>query len=383
MSKDSTQPLPLIQKSQIKAHLITTDFPPSHGGLQTYAWKIANHLSGISLVSAGLGHGIGMESSNLPVGVQGLYHLSRSRLGAALWSTWDMLRHPSLDLVRLHMQWNTALWPWLQGRLGFRSRYIVLIHGAEIIEPRASIRWLMKAILEDARVVVAGSQFTAAFLISQGIKPKRLEVINYGTDLPLPVSTSSQNLPKTQPIVRLVCLHRLVARKGTALLLRSLAAIQGLPWQLTLAGEGPERSTLEALARDLKLESRLTFLGKVSDLEKQHLFRDADLFILPSLAPNQNDHLEGLGLGLLDAQAHGLPVLGARTGGIPEALLEGQTGWLFEAGSQTSLVQVLTECLNNPDALKIRGQAGCDFIQKNFLWDNNFKAWSRLFAELA
>ncbi len=363
-------------------HFITTDFPPNLGGLETYAWEISQGLLEIDLVSAALN-----RVAPPPQIVQGpshgppryRWHRRRDRVGAGLWSAFDACILPRA--TRLHMQWSTALPSYLRRRVGFPGRYIVLAHGAEIVESNPWLRLTMKRILEAADAVVTGSHFTRNLLLEQGVRPRRLEIIAYGA--PPPPPETDRATPGQSNRLELLCVHRLVPRKGTALLFHSLATLLEMPWHLTVIGEGPERDSLMHLANQLGLECRVSFLGAVNEDEKKKCLGNSDLFILPSLSPQGNNHVEGLGLGLLEAQAFGVPVLAAKTGGIPEALVEGQTGWLFPPGSVSALAQALGNCLSNPQELIRRGRNGPTFIANHYDWGKNIREWKALLAALS
>lgn len=362
-------------------HFITTDFPPNLGGLETYAWEITQGLSEIDLVSAALGKGIGPpQTTQKRNEAQRRYrwHRRRDRLGAGLWSALDAFLSPAG--TRLHMQWSTAIPSYLRRRQGLPGRYIVLAHGAEIADRNPWMRLTMKRVFEAADAVVTGSQFTRNFLLQSGIRPRRLEVIAYGASPPPPPADRAK--PGQGTKLELICAHRLVPRKGTALLLQSLAALSTKSWHLSVIGDGSEKQNLMQMSNRLGLDANVSFLGSVSEADKKKRLSQSDLFLLPSLPPLDNNHVEGLGLGLLEAQGYGLPVLAANTGGIPEALVNGETGWLFQPGSLSALTQALTACLSQPQELAKRGGRGPTFIAEHYDWNKTMREWRGLLASL-
>lgn len=375
------------QIPQLPVHFLTTDFPPSHGGLEKYSAQLAANLEAICEVSAGLDS----ASPPLPLAakaepIRWHWHKGRSRLKAGLWSARDCLQSPRPHGARLHMQWNTALVSAIERRAGRLKRLYVCVHGAEIMQLNAGLSALLRFVLAQADAVVTGSHFTAGLLQELGFKTRQTVINPYGVEIPDRSVTPPKH--RHDDTLKLLCVHRLVVRKGTALLLEALSRHRGENWQLTLAGDGPETERLKSLCRELGLEKQVLFLGRIGDEEKSALYRQADLFILPSLAPVKNDHIEGLGLGLLEAQAHGLPVLAAQTGGIPEALKDGVTGWLFKPGSCDDLGASLGHLIksNHEDRAALRlkladmGKAGAAFVTDHFSWEQNFSRWRELFA---
>lgn len=371
-----------------QALFITTDYPPEIGGLQTYAYRIATGLPG-GLLSAVL---VGTDRARrvLPAPARGVAlatRRGRTRWKAFFWSLWSLpwlrLRYRAGFL--LHLQWTTALPSLILRKLVPGTRYLVLVHGAELIDPE---RWLVgrikRAVLANADAVVAGSLHTAEIVSQLGIRCRRLEVIPYGNPLegragPPP----GEGIPPVTPGPRLLCMHRLVARKGTALLLEALAGMKDRPWGLDLVGRGEEEASLRDLAVRLKLQDRVRFLPPVDEDMKLRLLRGSALFILPSLPPISNNHVEGLGLTLLEAQSQGLPVLAARTGGIPEAVREGHTGVLFRAGDADDLREKLAALLAAPERMREMGKAGPAWVRANFSWDRSLARLAELIAELA
>jgi phosphatidyl-myo-inositol dimannoside synthase len=356
----------------LRALLITTDYPPDVGGLQTYSYRIARELPGrrLAQVLAGSNHVRGA----LPppaAGVGLAWRRGRTRWRAFWWSLWSVpyFRYRWGMKLLLHMQWTTAIPSMILGRLG-GAHYVVLVHGAELIDPeRLLVGFLKRTILSRADAVVAGSEHTAEIVRQLGIRCRRLEIIPYGNPLEGETDRIRRlRTPNASSIPRLMCMHRLVARKGTAMLLDALAGMKQAPWTLDIIGRGEEEQALRARVAELGLTDRIRFLPPVDDAEKIRLLSEATVFILPSLPPVSNNHVEGLGLTLLEAQSLGLPVLAARTGGIPEAVKEGLTGVLFRAGDSHDLREKLTALLASPGQLQSMSLAGPEWVKTHFSW---------------
>jgi phosphatidylinositol alpha-1,6-mannosyltransferase len=285
----------------------------------------------------------------------------------------------------LHMQWTTAIPSMLLSRLLPGTRYLVLVHGAELVDPERWLVGLLKgAVLSRADAVVAGSRHTAEIVTQLGIRCRRLEVIPYGNPLEgAGEAPAGEGIPVVTPGPRLLCMHRLVPRKGTALLLDALAGLKDRRWSLDIVGRGEEEGRLMEQIILLKLQDRVRILPPVDEDMKLRLLRDASLFVLPSLPPILNNHVEGLGLTLLEAQSRGLPVLAARTGGIPEAVQEGRTGILFRAGDVKDLREKLAELLAAPEKLRAMGKEGPGWVASHFSWDASLERLAGLMKEIA
>jgi phosphatidylinositol alpha-1,6-mannosyltransferase len=370
----------------VRALLITTDYPPDVGGLQTYSYRIARELPGRLLAHVLAGSDHARQALPPPAAGVGLaWRKGRTRWRAFWWSLWSIpwFRFRFKTDFLLHMQWTTAIPSMLLGCLGTGTRYLVLVHGAELIDPeRFIVRLLKQAVLSRADAVVAGSRHTAEIVGQLGIKCRRLEVVPYGNPLEggPQVPALLRSMDVTGP--RLLCMHRLVPRKGTALLLEALGRLASVPWTLDIVGRGEEEAGLKARALGLGLGDRVRFRPPVDDAEKIRLLREATLFILPSLPPVENNHVEGLGLTLLEAQSLGLPVLAARTGGIPEAVLEGRTGILFRAGDREDLREKLASLLASPDQLQAMGANGPEWVRSHFSWKDGLARLAKIIGEI-
>jgi phosphatidylinositol alpha-1,6-mannosyltransferase len=122
------------------------------------------------------------------------------------------------------------------------------------------------------------------------------------------------------------------------------------PFELVVIGDGTNRAELEQLSRHLGLEVRVRFAGRVPDAEMARQFQAADLFVLtPGETPLS---FEGFGLVFLEANAAGTPVLAARTGGVGEAVADGESGFFVAAPTEDELCHSVTRFL--------RGEIRCD-----------------------
>jgi len=131
-------------------------------------------------------------------------------------------------------------------------------------------------------------------------------------------------------------LGRLVPIKGLSHL---IAAIKNKPWiTLIIAGDGPDRSAMEDIAKETV--ARVIFLGRVNPSKRADLLAACDAMVLPSV-PLQDGRHEGLPLAIIEAMAAGLPVAAARTGGIDELVIDGKTGLLFDPGNIKAITDIL------------------------------------------
>ncbi len=157
---------------------------------------------------------------------------------------------------------------------------------------------------------------------------------------------------------------RLVERKGIGNLLRAAAGSR-LPYRVALVGFGPEEARLRSLAAALGLAERVEFAGRVSDGELSRRYAEADVFVLPATIDARGD-TEGLGVVLLEALAHGLPVVATRRGGIPDIVLDGETGLLVEDGDAAALARAIERLLADPALARRLAERGAEHVRSEF-----------------
>lgn len=175
-------------------------------------------------------------------------------------------------------------------------------------------RWVYR---RADRVVVLSSAFRRLLVERHRIEPWKIDVIPPGVDLDRfspggPEDRRRLGVPEGTWLA--VTARRLVPRMGLDVLLRAWAATSAPRGLLAIAGDGPERLPLEALAQELGISGEVRFLGRVDDETLRAWYRAADVSVVPSLA------LEGFGLVVLEALACGTPVIVSDTGGLPEAV---------------------------------------------------------------
>jgi glycosyltransferase involved in cell wall biosynthesis len=168
---------------------------------------------------------------------------------------------------------------------------------------------------------------------------------------------------------------RLIALKGLEYLLRAAAALQpefpGL--RVEIAGAGPHGQKLEETAAQLGLAGRVEFLGWVDDIHS--VLPRWDVFVVPSLE-------EGFSIAALDAMAVGLPVIASSVGGIPELVVDGETGWLVPPADVETLVSRLRSLLLNPEQRLSMGAAAQARVRNHFNLATMTENFSRLYDEL-
>jgi phosphatidylinositol alpha-1,6-mannosyltransferase len=223
---------------------------------------------------------------------------------------------------------------------------------------------------------VANSRFTASLVEQAGVDRRRIHVIHPGCDAerfqPRPVDRALRDrLLGARAGGRVVLtVGNLVERKGHDMVIQALAQIISLIPDATylIVGEGPYRDDLDRLARATGVRDRVVFAGRVDADGLPDVYALSDVFVMPSRVRHAAGDVEGFGLVFLEANACGKPVIGGRTGGIPEAIVDGKTGFLVEPESVADIADRLKTLLTDREVATEMGRQGRARVTAHFSW---------------
>jgi phosphatidyl-myo-inositol dimannoside synthase len=172
-----------------------------------------------------------------------------------------------------------------------------------------------------------------------------------------------------RPVV--VCVSRLVPRKGQDTLLRAWPAVlsQVPGAALLIVSGGPYAKTLRQLAAQAGVSGSVTFTGSVPQAELPAHYAAGDVFAMPCRTRRGGLDVEGLGIVYLEASAAGLPVVGGNSGGAPDAILEGETGYVVDGRDVQALASRLTGLLKDPAGARAMGEKGRAWVERDWNWD--------------
>ena len=203
-----------------------------------------------------------------------------------------------------------------------------------------------------------------------------------------PGNLSSGNQLRTElgwtdrPVI--VCVSRLMARKGQDELIRALPKIhQTAPnASLVIVGDCLYRKDLERLVKKLGLESFVHLTGKVSQTELSKWYAAGDIFAMPCRTRMGGWDVEGLGIVFLEGSATGLPVIVGDSGGAVDAVIDSETGYLVDGTNTAEIADRIAYLFANPDVAKKMGEAGRNWVTQEWTWDQNFKKLDGLLSGL-
>jgi phosphatidyl-myo-inositol dimannoside synthase len=374
------------------------DFKPLLGGVANYGHELAVQFSKRARVHVLSRKLPGMEEfdQQLP------YKISRIRAPHSALLSFPLFARALRRLIRLHPPDAVFCPMWLPDGAACRWAlkgtaipYFVAAHGTEVFEDFTTVRNSVRTVLarrlkrrvfHDAKKVFPVSQYTRkAVLEEAGGKDTGVITVNNGVNSMIFKKTAGNSSVQARYRPRgeriLLTVTRLYPYKGVDRMLESLPAIsQAVPdVKYLIVGEGPDRQRLEDLTARLGLQAQVSFLGRLALSEIVELYNLADLFVM--LSREEPPDVEGFGLVFLEAAACGLPSVGGRSGGIPDAIEDGKSGWLVDPVNIEAIAATIIDLLKSPERLE-RASEVCLSTAPQKSWERAAdRIWEELFVD--
>ena len=359
--------------------LVTNDFPPRAGGIQSYVQALAQRLPPEDLV---------VYAPAWP--------------GAAEFDarqSFEVVRHPGTLMLpvptvarraeqlvaerRLTAVWFGAaaplalLTPSLR-RAGI-TRAVASTHGHEVgWSMLPGSRQALRAIGRQVDVVTFVSRYTRSRIAAALGPMAAMEYLPPGVDSELfrPDPSARSRLRSKwelgdRPVV--ACISRLVARKGQDMLIRALPQVLRTVADaaLVIVGDGPDRAALERRVTEAELNAHVVFTGAVPWADLPAHYAAADVFAMPCRTRGRGLDVEGLGIVFLEASAAGLPVVAGDSGGAPETVQTERTGVVVDGRDVPAIAAALTRLLLDRDLAHRWGAAGREWITSSWDWQRS------------
>lgn len=357
---------------------MTNDFPPRHGGIQSYLHTFATRLP-----------------------VDDLVVYAPAWRGAEAFDAaqpFEVVRHPGSlvlpvpDVARritglLRSRGCEGVWFGASAPLGLLApslrragaqHVLACTHGHEVgwsMLPAA--RQALRRIGDGADVVTFVSRYTRGRFAAAFGPRTALEHLPSGVDTavfrPDPAARAELRARYglgDAPVV--VCVSRLVPRKGQDVLVRALPALRTrIPGtRLLLVGGGPHERAIRTLARQQGVAEHVVLTGSVPAGELAAHHAVGDVFAMPCRTRGAGLDVEGLGIVYLEASATGLPVVAGRSGGAPETVQDGATGTVVDGTDVAAVATAVGDYLADPDLAARTGAAGREWVARAWRWDD-------------
>lgn len=363
-----------------KIVILALDFPPSIGGIQTYAYNICLALKQASPVIIAPYH---LESESFDKGEDfriirpksSLFNAGRfCKLFYLLWcirALFGLNKRNIIKLILCNHIWCGLLAFFINRLVGIP--YAVMTYALEIMDENSG--FLVKKILKHAAYVICISEFTKQKILNLGVNEDKIKKVFPAINLNNSVFSEEErnNLRKklnidSEKIILSVC--RFQRYKNIDMVLEAIPVVcQSLPNIKYIAiGEGRETRALIKQAHRLNLEDKVLFLGQKDNEDIAKYFDLCDVFILASRKTvlKRKVLAEGFGIVFLEANSFGKPVIGGDSGGIPDAVIDGFTGLLVDSEDPKDIAWAITMLLKNEAAAKRLGENGRRRVEQEF-----------------
>jgi phosphatidylinositol alpha-1,6-mannosyltransferase len=348
--------------------MISRKHPPSVGGMQQLSLHLVTGLSARQPVTAITWGG---SARGLPL------FLAWAQLRLA----WGLLLG-RVDLLHLGDP-ALALLGWLPRLAGVPV--FATVHGLDITHPSPWYQaYLSRFFWGRMAAYACISRHVQSLVLARDVAPELAPVIVPGVQLDRPYSDQGGRFDGGQAGIRLLCLGRLVERKGVAWFLESVAPgwFERHPDAgLDVVGDGPLRARIEALAADVRLRGRVHLHGEVDEASKRALLARADLVLVPNV--HVPGDAEGFGIVCLEAGANAAWVLAADIEGLRDAIVEGANGQRVAAGDAAAWTATLDALCADRAQLSALGEQAREAVHRLFGWPVAIDRYERLIASLA
>ncbi|WP_329116111.1 glycosyltransferase family 4 protein [Streptomyces sp. NBC_01465] len=368
-----------------KTLIVTNDFPPRPGGIQAFLHNMALRLDPEQIVVYASTWKRGHEGAEATAAfdAEQPYPVVRDRTTMLLPT--PRVTRRATELLREHG--CRSVWFGAAAPLGLMTpalrkagaeRIVATTHGHEAgwAQLPAS-RQLLRRIGEGTDTITYLGEYTrsriaaaltpdAAGRMAQlppGVDEKTFHPGSGGAEVRARLGLSDR------PVV--VCVSRLVPRKGQDTLILAMPAILAKEPDavLLIVGGGPYEKELRKLAAETRVADSVRFTGSVPWAELPAHYGAGDVFAMPCRTRRGGLDVEGLGIVYLEASATGIPVVGGDSGGAPDAVLDGETGWVVRGGSPEDAADRITALLQDPELRRRMGERGRAWVEEKWRWD--------------
>lgn len=330
--------------NSISILFITSEFPPQPGGIGEHAYQLAHSLSQqgkkITILTDRRsldGREEAIFDTTLP------FKVRRIKRNSFLTFTYLNRCRIALSMLRKHqiilVSGKFSLWMVSLLRKFTSKKIIAIIHGTEVLLPQKRQRKFTEKCLKQCDIVVAVSKFTASLVAH--LLLKRVVIIPNGIVIPESLKTPYKSKIDS---LQLVTVGNLTQRKGQHNVIQVLPLLKKIIPEIHyhMIGLPTDKDKLQQLAEKLHVLPWVSFHGRVSALEKNQLLDASTIFMMLSEATDKGD-VEGFGIAILEANARGLPAIGALGCGIEDAIEAGFSGELVDVKNPESIIDAINK----------------------------------------
>lgn len=285
--------------------------------------------------------------------------------------TIQIARREEIDILHTHWIVPQGLIGAVCGRL-LHLPHILSVHGTDVnlSAKNRMLGGVTRFVTRNCDRILTNSTYTQRILLS--IDPSaedRVEVVPMGVDVERFQDIQSENYRQIPGTPIILYIGRLIDCKGLEYLIEAFTIVshQVPGAKLVIGGEGPEEVRLRQQVKRLGLDESVLFTGLIESQDLPRYYREAAVFVLPSI--QAEGQTEGLGVVLLEAMACGVPVIGSDVGGIPDIIQDGWNGYLVRERSPPELAERIIVLLECQAIHKQFQENGLQTVYKHFSWN--------------
>jgi phosphatidylinositol alpha-1,6-mannosyltransferase len=326
--------------------VVTKTFPPEVGGMQNLMWGLTNELSKHYMIKVFAdyheNHKLFDEQVSFSIERVGGIKLLRKYRKAQLIN--EFIKENKIDgIIADH-------WKSLE-HLKTNKKKICLIHGKEINhEKGTSLNKRVLEVLDNVETIVANSKYTKNLAISLGVQQDKIIVINPGVDAV--EELDKKTLDKVESLLkhkspRLITVSRFDKRKNHEKVIMALRNLKQIYPSIVYicVGYGDEEESIKKLVAELGLQPQVMFFKDISNELKNALVAKSNIFVMPSIVHKKS--VEGFGIAYVEAAQYGLPSLGGKDGGAPDAIEHEKTGLICDGNELDEVYSSINLMLEN------------------------------------
>ncbi|MEU9401997.1 glycosyltransferase family 4 protein [Streptomyces sp. NPDC048242] len=368
-----------------KTLIVTNDFPPRPGGIQAFLHNMALRLDPEDIVVYASTWKRGREGAEATAAFDAEQPFTVVRDRTTMLLPTPGATRRAVGLLREHG--CTSVWFGAAAPLGLMApalrragaeRLVATTHGHEAGWAQLpAARQLLRRIGDATDTVTYLGEYTRS-RIAGALSPEaaaRMVQLPPGVDEKTFHPGSGGDVVRARlgltdrPVV--VCVSRLVPRKGQDTLIRAMPRILAAEPDtvLLIVGGGPYERELRRLTRELGVSGAVRFTGAVPWSELPAHYGAGDVFAMPCRTRRGGLDVEGLGIVYLEASATGLPVVAGDSGGAPDAVLDGETGWVVRGGEPAEAAERITALLADEALRRRMGERGRAWVEEKWRWD--------------
>ncbi len=260
-----------------------------------------------------------------------------------------------------------------------KIKYAIVFHGLDLLVENSQRFTHFPGNFKRAEFIIYNSEATKQLAFDKlGLRHEHTMILNPGMDI---VNLESYLNPEdclrgfrnNKDEIIFATISRLVKRKGIDRAIRMVVELakEGIAARYFIGGSGVEEERLKALVKELHAEKYIYFLGNISNEEKYKLLEISDFFLFPNHSSGNND-FEGFGISCIESSFFGNVIIGGKHGGVKEAIVDGQTGFLFDFDDPLSVdkaLDIIRTCIEDPELRNRIKMQGMEYVKAKYDWN--------------